>query len=149
MKQDKYNERQRAHRALMEQAGQYREACTQTPDDAAWNCARGHAWDDSLSAAQNVRCMNCAGQRRELHRQRLGRIAGARGGALLSAAYTDAATPLRWQCAFGHVWEARADVVERQWCRACVREGVYDAVSACRIEEPTDELQAEARTKRV
>ncbi|SAL11796.1 hypothetical protein [Caballeronia humi] len=149
MKQNKYNERQRAHRALMEQAGQYRETCAQTPDDAAWNCARGHAWDDSLSAAQNVRCMNCAAQRRELRMQRLARIAGARGGALLSAAYIDAANPLRWQCAFGHVWEARADVVERQWCRACVREGVYDASSPWRLDESSEDMQAEALTRRI
>jgi hypothetical protein len=31
-------------------------------DDAVWQCGRGHAWDDGVSAAQNVRCMNCATQ---------------------------------------------------------------------------------------
>jgi hypothetical protein len=24
--------------------------------DAGWQCGRGHAWDDGVSAAQNVRC---------------------------------------------------------------------------------------------
>ena len=96
-----------ARRALMEQATRYRDARAEKPD-AQWNCSRGHAWDDTLSAAQNVRCMNCAAQRREMHLRRLREIAEVRGGALLSPTYVDAATPLCWQCASGHVWKARA-----------------------------------------
>ncbi|MDR5749642.1 MULTISPECIES: hypothetical protein [unclassified Caballeronia] len=123
----------RERRALMEQAGQYREARAQKPaakPGVSWNCTRGHAWDDALSVTQNVRCMNCASQRRELETQRLREFAALRGGALLSECYVDAHTPLRWQCAFGHAWEARADAIEREWCLDCVRERVYDGVSS-------------------
>jgi hypothetical protein len=28
--------------------------------NAGWQCGRGHAWDDGVSAAQNVRCMRTA-----------------------------------------------------------------------------------------
>jgi len=91
-----------------------------------WDCTRGHAWDHSVGLAQNVRCMNCATQRREMQMARLAAVAEVRGGRLLSADYVDATTPLRWQCAFGHEWQARADVASRRWCEQCVRCGVYD-----------------------
>ena len=97
--------------------------------DAGWQCGRGHAWDDAVSAAQNVRCMNCAAQRREQHTERLKALAEERGGRLLSASYVDAATPLRWECAFGHGWDAQADVATRSWCLECMRRGVYDALT--------------------
>jgi hypothetical protein len=96
-------------------------------DDALWQCGRGHAWDDGVSAAQKVRCMNCAAQRREQHTERLKALAQERGGRLISAAYVDAATPLHWECAFGHSWDALPDEVIRPWCRECTRRGVYDS----------------------
>lgn len=116
--------RHRADRALsVETAG------------SGWQCGRGHAWDDGLSAAQNVRCMNCASQRREQHTERLKALAEERGGRMLSASYVDATTPLRWECAFGHGWEAQADVATRRWCLECMRRGVYDAPTSYRTEE--------------
>jgi hypothetical protein len=103
--------------------------------DVGWQCGRGHAWDDGVSAAQNVRCMNCATQRREQHTERLKALAKERGGRLLSASYVDATTPLRWECAFGHGWDAQADVATRRWCSECMRRGVYDALTPHRTEE--------------
>ena len=123
-----------ARRALMEQATRYRDARAEKPD-AQWNCSRGHAWDDTLSAAQNVRCMNCASQRREQHMARLKALAEERGGRLLSASYVDAITPLRWECAFGHSWDAQAAVATRRWCAERRRQGVYDAPTPYRTEE--------------
>ena len=104
---------------------------------AGWQCGRGHAWDNGLSAAQNVRCMNCASQRREQHTERLKALAEERGGRMLSASYVDATTPLRWECAFGHSWDAQADVATRRWCAECRRRGVYDAPTPYRTEEAT------------
>ncbi|WP_158936047.1 hypothetical protein [Burkholderia sp. S171] len=103
--------------------------------DALWQCGRGHAWDDGVSAAQNVRRMNCATQRREQHTERLKALAKERGGRLLSASYVDAATPLRWECAFGHGWDAQADAATRRWCAECTRRGVHDALTPHRPEE--------------
>jgi hypothetical protein len=103
--------------------------------DAGWQCGRGHAWDDSLSAAQNVRCMNCATQRREQRTERLKALAEERGGRLLSASYVDATTPLRWECAFGHSWDAQVDVATRRWCSECMCRGVYDAPTPYRTGE--------------
>jgi hypothetical protein len=114
--------------ALMALAARHRadRALTLETADALWQCGRGHAWDDGISAAQNVRCMNCASQRREQHSERLKALAEDRGGRLLSASYVDANTPLRWECAFGHAWEAQADVATRRWCVECMHRGVYD-----------------------
>ncbi|HEV7834569.1 MAG TPA: hypothetical protein VGP09_14470 [Caballeronia sp.] len=102
--------------------------------NAGWQCGRGHAWDDGVSAAQNVRCMNCATQRREQQTERLKALAGERGGRLLSASYVDATTPLRWECAFGHSWDAQAEIATRRWCAECMRRGVYDAPTPFRKE---------------
>jgi hypothetical protein len=132
-------ERARERDALIAQATRHRADRGLVLEDAgvSWQCERGHAWDDAQSAAQNVRCMNCASQRRELQTERLHALAEERGGRLLSAAYLDASTPLAWECAFGHRWNATADVVARRWCVECVRRRVYDGATACRSEEST------------
>src|SRR6202012_851534 len=120
------NKTMAGRRALLEAAARFRMEAALTGDarsetSSEWDCVRGHAWDDSMGVAHNVRCMNCAAQRRELQMARLEAVAAARGGRLLSANYVDATTPLRWQCAFGHEWQARADVASRRWCEQCVR----------------------------
>jgi hypothetical protein len=113
---------------LVALATRYRTQRAVTSDsiEAGWQCGRGHAWDDTLSAAQNVRCMNCASQRREQRTERLRALAAERGGKLISAAYVDANTALEWECAFGHTWQALPDDVTRCWCKECASEGVYD-----------------------
>lgn len=53
------------------------------------------------------------------------RIAEKRGGRCLSVAYIDQRTPLRWQCAEGHTWNATPSMVKGSrnkpgtWCRIC------------------------------
>jgi hypothetical protein len=47
-------------------------------------------------------------------------IAASRGGKCLSKSYINARTRLFWECALGHVWEAKPDSVKRgSWCRKC------------------------------
>jgi hypothetical protein len=111
-------------RALMEEASRFRERAARRTGQqyfARWDCGRGHAWDDAIDHAQNVRCLSCASQRREIETRRLRDLARMRGGALVSTGYVDAATPLRWECAHGHRWDARADDAERRWCAECAR----------------------------
>jgi hypothetical protein len=132
--------------ALLEAASRFRMEAARHRDARAvaspeWDCTRGQAWVDGVGAAQNVRCMNFAAQRREMQMARLEAVAEARGGQLLSAIYVDAATPLRWRCAFGHEWRARADVASRRWCEQCVRCGVYDDASPLQAREPEREVQ--------
>ncbi|SPB15017.1 hypothetical protein NOV72_02245 [Caballeronia novacaledonica] len=107
---------------LMDEASRYRDDAQCDAGEKAitrWDCDRGHRWDKTLGVAQNVRCMNCASERLELETKRLREVAQVRGGALLSRAYVDAATPLRWQCAHGHVWDELPGKVSRRWCVEC------------------------------
>jgi hypothetical protein len=125
MGEGNHDDRQRARRSAVEQAERFRDALSEAAAAEAapvWECGRGHAWDDSRSTQHNVRCMNCATERREMETRRLRALAHERGGALLSPSYVDAATSLRWQCAFGHEWEAKAVSVGRRWCPRCARE---------------------------
>ncbi|MDR5853690.1 hypothetical protein P9239_15650 [Caballeronia sp. LZ062] len=111
-------------RALMDEASRYRERASADANDdvfSRWECMRGHHWDDALDASQNVRCMNCATQRREAETNRARMIAQARGGALLQSGDATATSSLTWQCAFGHTWKANADSAQRRWCDECAR----------------------------
>lgn len=112
------------HLALMDEAWRFRERASREANDessARRECAGGHSWDASLDVAQNIRCMNCAGHRRELETSRARALAEVRGGTLLSQGYLNATTPLSWQCAYGHVWNARLDAAQRRWCAECAR----------------------------
>jgi hypothetical protein len=117
---------------LMALAASYRTQRAASMSDSAegWQCGRGHAWDSTLSAAQNVRCMNCASQRREQRTERLRALAAERGGKLVSASYVDVGTALEWECAFGHSWQALPDHVARRWCEECASKRVYDRSAA-------------------
>jgi hypothetical protein len=118
------SDRLNAYKQPMAAATRYRESAAGgvEPDASLpWTCTCGHAWEASVEAAQNVRCMNCALQRRDAATRRLRDMAQARGGVLLSSAYIDDTTPLKWQCAFGHVWHARAELAPRVWCAECAR----------------------------
>jgi hypothetical protein len=109
---------------LMDEAARYRDQMLKNAGKKPvpiWDCDRGHRWDRALDIAQNVRCMNCAAERRGLETRRLQKLAQARGGALLSHGYVDDATPLSWRCAYGHVWDAHADAASRRWCVQCAR----------------------------
>lgn len=109
---------------LMEEATRYREQARREANDeigSRWECGRGHLWDKALDLNQNVRCMNCASERRERETRRLREVAQVRGGALLSRGYVDVTTPLRWKCAYDHVWDARPDTASRYWCAQCAR----------------------------
>jgi hypothetical protein len=118
------SDREEAHRRSMTAAARYREHARRDPDHGllpVWECDQGHGWDATLRTAQNIRCINCALQRRELATRRLREIAKERGGALLSRGYVDESTPLDWQCAYGHVWSARPALAPRLWCAECAR----------------------------
>jgi hypothetical protein len=110
--------------ALADEAAHFRDRAARGARDlfgARWDCGRGHAWDDALDAAQNVRCMSCALQRRELETKRMQALAHERGGELMSPDFVDATAPLRWRCAHGHQWDARAEDARRRWCADCAR----------------------------
>jgi hypothetical protein len=54
--------------------------------------------------------------------ERMRAVARERGGELLSDAYVNSSTKLRWSCAEGHRWRANPQsVMQGHWCRICSR----------------------------
>jgi hypothetical protein len=58
---------------------------------------------------------------RKLTIEQMRTIAKSRGGKCLSKKYVNSKTNLKWECAKGHRWEAKASQVkyEKTWCREC------------------------------
>jgi len=59
-------------------------------------------------------------------------LARQRGGVCLSKRYVNTKTPLRWQCAEGHVWSATPNSIKPSgykergtWCPICARRSLY------------------------
>jgi hypothetical protein len=54
----------------------------------------------------------------ELNRCRL--HANKKGGKCLSTVYVNSQTKLKWQCAKGHIWEAKPNTIQQgHWCKIC------------------------------
>ncbi len=86
-----------------------------------WQCKYGHQWE---SAPSNVLsgnwCSNCAGMMR-LTIEDMRRLAETRGGKCLSDKYINTKTKLKWQCAKGHIWDAKpGNVKHSTWCPHCI-----------------------------
>jgi hypothetical protein len=71
-------------------------------------------------------------------------VAEAKGGALLSTAYINRATKMRWRCAKGHEWEAPASAIKSagQWCPLC---GIKRRSDAQRL--TIEDMRALARSR--
>lgn len=98
---------------------------TRTP--LRWRCAAGHVWD---AAPGHIRggqwCPHCATQRQAqnaaLGLDAMHRLAQRHGGRCLATSYANKNTPLAWECAKGHQWQAPAAHIRRgHWCPQCAR----------------------------
>jgi hypothetical protein len=89
-----------------------------------WRCARGHTW---MAHPNRVRqgswCRECAySVRGTLDGMRA--LARERGGRCLSQAWDNHARPLRFECARGHRFRERGNVVKSGvWCPQCTSLG--------------------------
>jgi hypothetical protein len=87
-----------------------------------WQCRQGHIW---LAAPTDIMkgtwCPECSRARRKGSIEEMQLIASSRNGKCLSNVYVSSQTKLRWQCAYGHEWEARPDNVKNvgSWCPIC------------------------------
>lgn len=89
-----------------------------------WQCRKKHTW--YLSAvhvvSNKIWCRKCYAEARKLSaKAEYQRIAQKRGGSLLSKKYVNVITPLRWQCAKGHIWKANPLNIKfgHTWCPEC------------------------------
>ena len=85
-----------------------------------WECEKGHRWKARPDSVRNGKwCLVCSGKQK-LTIEEMKEIARSRSGKCLSSEYINDDTKLTWQCANGHVWEARPhNIKQGQWCRAC------------------------------
>ncbi len=91
-----------------------------------WQCANGHVWEAIPSTIKNRGswCKKCSdkktAEKRKLSIEQMHQVAHERGGQCLSTEYVNARTKLKWQCADGHVWDAKPYHVKNgSWCKIC------------------------------
>lgn len=87
-----------------------------------WRCSAGHEWSAApLQVKKGHWCPFCA-RVAPLTLAILQQIAAQRGGRCLSITYVNSSRPLRWNCAAGHEWLARASSIRAgNWCPVCAR----------------------------
>jgi hypothetical protein len=87
-----------------------------------WRCSVGHEWSATpLQVRKGHWCPFCARVAR-LTLPLLQRIAAQKGGLCLSFTYVNSSHPVRWKCAAGHEWLARAHSIQGgNWCPVCAR----------------------------
>jgi len=85
-----------------------------------WECREGHRWKARPnSVKKGTWCPVCAGKSKPSISD-MQRVAGERGGRLLSRNYRNAKAHLEWECNDGHRWKATWDKTKQgQWCPEC------------------------------
>jgi hypothetical protein len=87
-----------------------------------WRCSAGHEWNATpLQIKKGHWCPFCA-RVAPLTLTALQEIAAQKGGGCLSDDYVNSSHRLRWKCASGHEWLARASSIRAgHWCPVCAR----------------------------
>ena len=85
-----------------------------------WRCSVGHEWSATpLQVKKGHWCPFCA-RVAPLNLHVLQQIAALKGGCCLSLVYVNSSYPVRWKCAVGHEWLARAHSIRAgNWCPVC------------------------------
>jgi len=99
-----------------------------------WRCSAGHEWRATpLQVKKGHWCPFCARVAR-LTLPLLQRIAAQKGGCCLSLTYVNSSHPVRWRCAAGHEWLARAhSVLAGNWCPICAHNQRLSLEEMCHI----------------
>ena len=104
-----------------------------------WECRKGHKWFATPGNVvhQNNWCNICAGHARHTIEE-MDDLAKSRGGKCLSKEYVNFHTKLTWQCAEGHIWEAKpSNISTGNWCPKCAKN----------VKFTIEEMQAVARER--
>jgi len=99
-----------------------------------WRCSAGHEWRATpLQVKRGHWCPFCARVAR-LTLPLLQRIAAQKGGCCLSLTYVNSSHPVRWSCAAGHKWVARAHSIQAgNWCPICAHNQRLRLEEMCHI----------------
>lgn len=93
-----------------------------------WKCSEGHFWKATAASVKSgTWCLICGIEKtraaRILHTiEEMQQIAKSRGGKCLSTEYKTNKIKLKWECKYGHQWEALSDSVigQETWCPYCI-----------------------------
>ncbi|CZH11661.1 Uncharacterised protein [Legionella pneumophila] len=87
-----------------------------------WECEFGHQWDALPNSIKNKKswCPECA-ERKKLTISQMKELAISKGGKCLSASYKNNRSKLKWECEFGHQWNASPSSIlnGNSWCPDC------------------------------
>ena len=86
-----------------------------------WKCLEKHIWEATPSSIlhKNTWCPYCASKALKTIKD-MQELAKQNNGKCLSKKYINANTKLRWQCEFGHTWNATpCGISGGQWCPYC------------------------------
>ena len=100
-----------------------------------WECDKGHQWNARLGDLKHSKrwCPECRPHRREsmptrLTIEEMHLIAKKRLGKCLSTEYVNTSIKLKWECEFGHKWEATPrNIKSGKWCSACAKARVAES----------------------
>ncbi|QAU23561.1 hypothetical protein EO087_05810 [Dyella sp. M7H15-1] len=98
-----------------------------------WQCANGHRWSAIPTSVKNKGswCRQCFCDRRRDTLEDMQRTATERGGRCLSTRYVNSSSPLEWECAQGHRWQAIPERINRgDWCAQCHFDRKRDTLEA-------------------
>ena len=90
-----------------------------------WQCDLKHTWEATpTNVIQGSWCPKCGnytrGNRLRSSIKDMQELARVRGGLCMSKQYTNAHTPLEWECQYGHRWRAiPANIMRNHWCPKC------------------------------
>ena len=96
-----------------------------------WQCDRGHTWKAPFNNI--VACHWCKICRRKMYSMEdLHAKAAEYGGKCLSDRYMGVDNNATWQCAKGHIWDARWGHIahDGNWCRKCLKSRGEEATEA-------------------
>ena len=91
-----------------------------------WECSNGHRWKAVPNSVRSGTWCRVCGTSRTVSKlqtkmSEVQSFAEQRGGKCLSDSYINQNTKLKWECAFGHRWDATFASVKHSgtWCRKC------------------------------
>jgi hypothetical protein len=85
-----------------------------------WECSKGHRWEATLANIKiGTWCPECAGIKK-LSLDVANETAIKMGGKCLSDKYINSETKMTWECACGHIWQAKLGHIRQgHWCPKC------------------------------
>ena len=88
-----------------------------------WQCSKGHQWETRpVSIRSGSWCPHCA-KVAPLSIDIMRVLAAKHGGQCLSEKYINAYSKLKWQCAKGHQWKTKPELIRSgSWCPVCAVE---------------------------